>query len=144
MFDSCNPMSGISSLSSSSVNGIFQARILEWVATSFSRGSSQPRDRTWVPCIISRLLIAGRFFTNCITREAPLSTSMLIYAQISWSLRSAYTHTVTLNHWPIPQNMVTDVHISNFSFPTKSSSIMPFWPSWKCVPGRLWTLQLAR
>ena len=32
----------------SSVHGIFQARILEWVAISFSRGSSQPRDRTQV------------------------------------------------------------------------------------------------
>ena len=35
----------------SSVHGIFQARILEWVAISFSRGTSQPRDRTWVSCV---------------------------------------------------------------------------------------------
>ena len=41
----------------SSVHGILQARILEWVAISFSKGSSQPRDRTCV----SR--IACRFFT---------------------------------------------------------------------------------
>ena len=40
------------------VHGIVQARILEWVAFLFSRGSSQPRDRTQV----SR--IAGRFFTS--------------------------------------------------------------------------------
>ena len=40
----CNP-------SGSSVYGIFQARILEWVAISFSKGSSQPRDWTWVSCI---------------------------------------------------------------------------------------------
>ena len=40
------------------VHRILQARILEWVAFSFSRGSSQPRDRTQV----SR--IAGRFFTS--------------------------------------------------------------------------------
>ena len=33
----------------------FQARILEWVAIPFSRGSSQPRHRTWVPCITGRL-----------------------------------------------------------------------------------------
>ena len=38
-----------------SVHGILQARILEWVAVSFSRGSSRPRDRTWVSCIIERL-----------------------------------------------------------------------------------------
>ena len=34
------------SLPGSSIHGIFQARVLEWVAISFSRGSSQPRDRT--------------------------------------------------------------------------------------------------
>ena len=42
----------------SSVHGILQTRVLEWVAISFSRGSSQPRDGTQVSCI------AGRFFTN--------------------------------------------------------------------------------
>ena len=42
----------------SSVHGILQARILEWVALPFSRGSSWPRDRTRVFCI------AGGFFTT--------------------------------------------------------------------------------
>ena len=42
----CNPMD--CSLPGSSFHGIFQARILEWVAISFSRGYSQPRDWTWV------------------------------------------------------------------------------------------------
>ena len=46
------------------VHGILQARILEWLAVPFSRGSSQPRDWTQV----SR--IAGRFFTSWATREA--------------------------------------------------------------------------
>ena len=53
-------------LPGSSVHGIPQARILEWVAIPFSRGSSQPRDWTWVS------LIAGRFFTIWATREAPI------------------------------------------------------------------------
>ena len=35
----------------SSVHGMLQARILEWVAISFSRGSSQPKDQTLVSCI---------------------------------------------------------------------------------------------
>ena len=39
----------------SSVHGILQARILEWVAMSFSRGSSKPRDQTQDPYIASRL-----------------------------------------------------------------------------------------
>jgi len=44
------------------VHGILQARILEWVAVSFSRGSSQPRDQTCGFCHIS--CIAGGFFTT--------------------------------------------------------------------------------
>ena len=42
----CNPMD--CRPPGSSVHGISQARILEWVAISFSRGSSWPRDRTWI------------------------------------------------------------------------------------------------
>ena len=58
----CYPMD--CSLPGSSVHGIFQARILEWVATSFSRGSSRPRDRTRVAHTV------GRCFTIWATREA--------------------------------------------------------------------------
>ena len=43
------------SLPGSSILGIFQARVLEWVAISFSRGSSQPRDQTQVSHIVGRL-----------------------------------------------------------------------------------------
>ena len=46
----CDPMD--CSPPSSSVHEIFQARILDWVAISFSRGSSQPRDQTQVSCNI--------------------------------------------------------------------------------------------
>ena len=53
----CNPMGY-------RVHGILQARMLEWVAFPFSRGSSLPRDRTEVSCI------AGGFFTSWTTREA--------------------------------------------------------------------------
>ena len=52
----CDPMD--CSLPGSSVHGIFQARVLEWGAISFSRGSSQPRDWTQVSCIPDRLLSA--------------------------------------------------------------------------------------
>ena len=47
----------------SSIHGIFQARVLEWVAISFCRGSSRPRDRTRISCF------AGRRFTIWATRE---------------------------------------------------------------------------
>ena len=55
----CDPMDY--SPPGSSVHGIFQARILEWVDISFSRGSSWPRDRTHVSCVSC---IAGRFLTH--------------------------------------------------------------------------------
>ena len=48
----------------SSVQEIFQARILEWVAISFSRGPSQPRDQTRVSCTV------GRFYADWATRDA--------------------------------------------------------------------------
>ena len=51
----CDPMDCRSP--GSSVHGILQARILEWVAISFSRGSSQPRDRTHFYHAAGRLFI---------------------------------------------------------------------------------------
>ena len=81
----CNPMD--CSPKGSSVHGIFQARILEWVAISFSRGSSQPRDGTWVSCI------AGRLFTTWATRESENerggTISEVIKSQHPWHGSSA-------------------------------------------------------
>ena len=85
----CDPMD--CSPSGSSVHGISQARILEQVVISFSRGSFQPRDRTWVS------YIAGGFFTVWTTkynkhecthwwlksRELPLETLMCL-SQIAY------------------------------------------------------------
>ena len=62
MSDSCDPMD--CSLPEFSVLEILQARILEWVAIPFSRGSSRPRGGTQVSSIV------GRFFTVLATREA--------------------------------------------------------------------------
>ena len=73
----------------SSVHGSLQARILEWVAISLSRGSSWPRDQTWVSCI------AGRFFTFWATRKAdcPQNTTrktvQLPNHLLFWILRSS-------------------------------------------------------
>ena len=59
---------------------ILQASILEWVAFSFSRGSSQPRDRTQVSCI------AGGFFPSWATREAQCRESA---SNNAWHRRGA-------------------------------------------------------
>ena len=64
------------SLPGSSICGVFQARVLEWVAISFSRGSSRPRDWTWVSCIV------GRCFT--------------IWAILIWTSFNVFTEFVTL------------------------------------------------
>ena len=79
------------SLPHSSVHGILQARMLEWVAIPFSRGSSPPRDQTWV----SR--IEGGFFTVWATREAPLISLLTCYkrvqlrsGQLDWMHRAGY------------------------------------------------------
>ena len=69
----CNPMDH--SLPGSSVHGIIPARMLEWVATFSSRGSSQCRDWTCISCI------AGRIFHQWATREAHV-----------WCLLHTYSH----------------------------------------------------
>ena len=62
--DSCDFMN--CSWPGSSVHGISQTRILEWFAISLFRGSSWPRDWTWVFCIAGKFF---EFFTAWATRE---------------------------------------------------------------------------
>ena len=61
----CDPMD--CSLPGSSVHGVSQARIQEWVAISYSRRSSQPKDQTSISCISC---IACGFFYHCAIWEA--------------------------------------------------------------------------
>ena len=77
----CDPVD--CSLPGFSLHGILQARILEWVTISFSRGSSRPRDRNWVSCI------GGRHFNLWATREAP--QKMFVAAGTAESLQSCPT-----------------------------------------------------
>ena len=79
----CDPMD--CSPPGSYVHGILQARILQWwVAISFSRGSSRPRDRTQV----SR--IAGRRFTIWVTREASINKVALNNRHLFFSSSGCY------------------------------------------------------
>ena len=78
---------------SSSVHGMFQARILEWVATFYSRGSSQPRDWTcvsWVSYIGRQILNYHR------TWEAPIKTSLINLIFLSPEATDAFYLTITL------------------------------------------------
>ena len=63
--DTCTPMFTVALFITAKVCKLLQARILEWVAVLFSKGSSQPKDRTQVSCITCR------FFTSWAIREAP-------------------------------------------------------------------------
>ena len=71
----CDPMD--CNLPGSSAHGIFQAGILVWVAISFSRASSRPRDRTYVSCI------AGEFFT-AEPPEMPIYFYVIYYIYVSY------------------------------------------------------------
>ena len=95
------------SLPGSSVHRILQARILEWVAISFSRESSQPRDRTWVSCI------AGRFFTNWATAAAKsLQLCPTLCDPIDGSPPGS----------PVPGILSRQEHWSGLPFPSPKSS----------------------
>ena len=114
----------------SSAHGILQARILELVAISFSRESSQPRDRTWVSCI------AGRFITIWTTGEAHI----ISYAVLSHFSSVQFRHSVVSNFlWPHESQYTRPpcpsptpgVHpnscaSSRWCHPAISSSVIPF------------------
>ena len=77
MSNLCNPMDH--GLPVSSIHEIFQARILEWVAISYTRGSSQPRDWNCVPCVS---YIGGRILHHQVTWKSHLPNN----AQILFSM----------------------------------------------------------
>ena len=81
------------SLPLSSVHGILQARILEWIAISFSRGSSQPRNQTWVSCT------AGSFFTIWVTGEAGFKVEVSIPSRRPGASEFSELMVKTLSCW---------------------------------------------
>ena len=113
----CNPVDY-------TVHWILQARILEWVAFPFSRGSSQPRDWSRVSCI------AGRFFTSWATREAQTSyTSINIW---KWIKKGKYLFTA-FTSTPWDQGQTTKASLQRWeqeriwreSFPPSSRDSFP-------------------
>ena len=83
----CNPVD--CSPLGPSVHEILQARVLEWVVMPSSRGSSKPRDWTWVPCT------AGRFFIT----ELPGKPRQRGYVKITGWILSVPTWGVWLVYW---------------------------------------------
>jgi len=105
------------------VRGILQARILEWVAVPFSRGSSQPRDRTQVSWI------TGGFFTSWTTTKvgsAFCQSAELEPSSWQWSLASRLfpgppqlCHTsllrVSLQQWILVFSLGSDLQLQSLS-----------------------------
>ena len=93
----------------SCVHGISQARALEWIAISFSRGSSQPRDWTWVSGIVRQILY------HWPTREAPslcIQFSLVQSLSCVWLFVTPWTHSMPglPVHHQLPQSTQTHVH----------------------------------
>ena len=86
-----------------SVYGILQARLLEKVAISSSRGSSPPRGWTWVSCI------EGRFFTVWATREPHLHRISIKSHEFR-----AQSHRLTLLQTPIASSSLSLVFLPNW------------------------------
>ena len=79
---------------------ILQARILEWVAYPFSRGSSWPRNPTKVSCI------AGRFFTSWVTREAHYKWIHRHTCLFTPGFIKVYIFTFYSDEWNLPLNIL--------------------------------------
>ena len=77
----------------SSIHGVLQARILEWVSIPFCRGSFQPRDWTRIACI------AGRLYTIWATREAPRRGHICSF--LSWWWTRTHSHCTCHSFSPI-------------------------------------------
>ena len=108
----------------SSVHGIFQVRLLEWVAISFSKGSSQPRDQTRVSCT------AGSLFTIWATREIKATKTQLVQFSHSVMSDSLWPHESQHTRPPCPSS-TPGVHSnscpsSRWWHPAISSSLIPF------------------
>ena len=98
----------------SSVHGIFQARILEWVVVSYSRGSSLPRNWTWV----SGMSYIGRWILYHCCSVAKSSLTL-------WGLMDCSMPGFPILHCPL-EFAQTHVDWVRWSYLTISSSVAPF------------------
>ena len=105
----------------SSALWILQTKILEWVAMPFSRGSSQPRDKTQISCN------AGRFFTDWATSSVQFSS----VAQLSPALCDPHEPQHARPPCPSPTPRVHSnlFPLSHWCHPTISSSAIPSPPA---------------
>ena len=117
------------------VHGILQARILEWVAFPFYRGSSQPRDQIQVSCI------AGRFFSSWATYDKVVSNALgtfyvllevfdnadlLHFSPCLHNKRNVKkpfkeSQNILIYTFPVPESMGSDFFHLNNKWPSRNS-----------------------
>ena len=122
--DFCDPMDF--SLTASSVHGILQMRILEWVAIPFSRISSWPGDQTQVSCL------AGRFFTIWATREDSGTYHCLsLYQSSNFSIVMCFLQNLKSPkvHW---SSLFVEVYENWGKFSSTLEGM--FWVAWTNCP----------
>ena len=117
----------------SSVQGTLQARMLEWVAISFFKGSSQPRDQTAVSCT------AGRFFTVWATLESQGSLYLriemlsLLFKELQWRQQQDGKSRVVVLQIKFLFTVSWGIHTSIFRTSLKFSSVCLKIPFFSCV-----------
>ena len=89
--ETCSVVSDYLQPCGSSVHGILQARILEWVALPFCRGSSPPEDQTWVSCIASRFVTVWATWDAQVTYYIVINWSCLMKPLLAIAFESNYT-----------------------------------------------------
>ena len=109
-----------------SVHGILQVRILEWVAVSFSRRSSQPRDRTPIFCIGRQIIF------HWATWEAPVQFSRSVVSDSLWSNEPQNARSPCPS--PTARVYSNPCPLSRWYHPTISSSVIPFSSCPQCFP----------
>ena len=113
-----------------SIHGIFQARVLEWGAIAFSRGSSPPRDRIQVSHI------AGRCFTIWASREALKAASKQATEIPPWwfigGRQERCSVTEQKSHIGGPRPLPLVIHFPWYWKMEAHNGIMPSWVSLRC------------
>ena len=111
------------SLLISSIHGILQARILEWVVISFSRGSSWHRDRTQVSCT------ADRFFTIWAMRGLHISYMNINIIQAIWIVKYSYFKDSTkfqMSWWLSPVCIRDLINLATMTIYLSLIYVLPF------------------
>ena len=121
----CEPMD--CSLPGSSVHGIFQARILDWVAISFSKGSFQPRDWTWVSHIVRRRFTIWTIGVQIISLRLWFHGFGDIHAEVELSGHMVILFLIFWGNTIVAASFIPTNCEQGSSFCTSSSTLDSFW-----------------